>query len=300
MADPTSVVTAHQSFVADADRSVHVIKNSEALVPYAFVDLNTVLGKIQFSDQTDGSFPIGLVLGAESGDNINDLTGDSSGINKGAVRGGIILESKAVTGAGSITDAGKPVWATDGQTLTLTRQAGPPIGFVVRWRSSTLCDVYILSFVESWLLNMGWAGQSAYKMKYLGTHLTNAMQGTSAATLWKETAYEHYEIVSWHAIPVGFDDAAVAGDQDLNLEIGGTTVKTTGGTNPSVLNLLYTSCDATGDQGTVIDASAVVSANEVHIGDVLEVVQEASGTGFTADAVAAFAIWALVKVLPGV
>ncbi len=50
----------------------------------------------------------------------------------------------------SAADNGKSVYATDGQTLTCTAPtAGLPFGFIVKWISSTTCDVYFYSFAES-------------------------------------------------------------------------------------------------------------------------------------------------------
>lgn len=304
MADPTALVTALMNHAVDKDRNDFTIKNAEALVQYGLVAMNRSLGKIEFAAADNDLIPAGLILGASDGNNTSHLTGDSGGTYKASCRGGLVLGAGryggvSVTGASAITDAGKFVWATDGQTLTLTRQAAPPVGVVIKWVSSTYCEVYLFSLIESIILGLAWA-PSTYQLRRLCNIGTNAMQGTSAATLWIEAvSYEHYKIISWHAQPTGYDNAAVAGSQVLNLEIGGTTVKTTGGTNASALTLAYTSCDAEGDMGTAIDASAIVSANEVHIGNQLEVVMTASGTGFSADAEAGFDIYAVIERLPG-
>ncbi|RLD10054.1 MAG: hypothetical protein DRI56_03260 [Chloroflexota bacterium] len=299
MADPTSVVTAHQNYVVDANRQDIVIKNAEPLVPFGLAALNRSLGKVEFAEVADDLIPAGLVLGASDGDNTNHLTGDSSGTYSATCRGGLLLGGGryggvSVTGASAITDAGKFVWATDGQTLTLTRQAGSPVGIVLKWISGTYCHVYLFSLVESILVSALSAAPSVYSVKSFGTFPTNALQGTSAVTLWTETAYEHYKFVSLHALPVAWDNAAVAGDQDLNLDIGGTD--TTGG----VLTLAYTDCDGAADMGTEIDATAITANNEVHVGDTVKLEMASGGTGFTADVAAAFHIYAVIERLPGV
>lgn len=306
MADPTALVSANQNYVVDETRLDFTIKNAEALVQYGLGALDVSTGKLEFAEVADNLLSAGLILGAADGDNASHLTGSTTAGYKAMTRGGLILGGGryggvSVTGASAITDLGKPVWATDGQTLTLTRQAAPPVGIVVGWVSSTYCHVYLFSFIESWIISQFASAPSSYFVMDLGSYPTNAIQGTSAASLKVfPAATEHYKILSWHAQPTAFDNAVVAGAQVLNLEIGGTTVKTTGGVNPSALTLGYASFDATGDMGTAIDASTVVSANEVHIGDVLEVVLTASGTGFTADAAAGVNIYAVCQRLPGV
>jgi len=60
--------------------------------------------------------------------------------------GGFVAESLTVaTLAGSDADLGKPVWATDDGTYTVTDPGGTDqqVGWVVRRRSSTTADVYL-------------------------------------------------------------------------------------------------------------------------------------------------------------
>ena len=79
----------------------------------------------------------------------------------------------------------------------------------------------------------------------------------------------------------------------IALDIGGTNV--TGG----ALTVAYTDADAVGDQGAVINATAITAANEVHIGDTVKIEMAASGTGFTADKPGAFKIYAVIQKMPG-
>lgn len=298
MADPTARVSKFGAYSIDVNRLETVIKNSEALVQNALAAIDVSTGLEEFMDDAKNLFPIGLVI--NSWDGIADnLTGDGS-TKKAVTRSGILLvgsdgknDGVSVTGATAITDFGKLVYATDGQTLTLTRPScGLPVGFVVKWISSTYCYVYLWGTVESFLISM-LATPSGYFRKSFGFFPTNAIQGTTAADLRVETAYEHYKILSLHAIPTAYDNAALAGAQDLNLEIGSTNV--TGG----VLSLAYTSFDATGDMGKVIDATAITAENEVHIGDVVTLELVASGTGFTADCAAGFEVFAICEKMIG-
>ena len=142
------------------------------------------------------------------------------------------------------------------------------------------------------------AAPSTYELKKICSIGVNALQGTGAITLWTETAYSHYKIISWHAQPTGYDNEIIAGSHVLNLQIGGTTVKTTGGTNPTTLTVAAANVDAAADMGTPIDGLVIVSANEVHVGNTLAVLTT-TGTGFTEDTEAGFDIYAVIERLPG-
>lgn len=284
MADPTSDLNT--TYKTDAERTDLVVKTSEALVKGAYGAISRTTQLLEFADDADSLIPVGLILGPSFG-GVTAMTGD--GTIQAASRSGIIVKSVSVTGASAATDFGKLVYATDGQTLTLTQPtAGVPIGFVWKWNSSTYCDVYLFRLPELITKNRG-----AKKRVSLGTYGTDAFSGTTLQTCRTETSLEHYKIVSLHAEPRGFDAGVIAGAQDLHLEIDAAAV--TGG----VLSLAYTSFDATGDMGTVINATAITAANEVHMGDVLTLVMAASGTGFTANQSASVEIFMIVEEMPG-
>jgi hypothetical protein len=299
MADPTARVSSFGASSIDYNRLEAVIKNSEALVQNALLAIDTSTGLVEFMDDAKNLMPVGQVI--NSWDGIADnLTGDGSTKKSVSCAARILVGSDgnqngvSVAGATALTDFGKLVFATDGQTLTLTRPScGLPVGFVIKWMSSTYCHVYLFSIPEMLLLSKFSPSPSGYFRKTFGFFPTNAIQGTNAADIRVETSYEHYKILSLHAIPTSFDNGLVGGSQTLNLEIGSTNV--TGG----VLTLAYTSFDATGDMGTVIDATAITAENEVHIGDVVTLELVASGTGMTADMHGAFEVFALCERLPG-
>lgn len=299
MADPTARVSKFGSTSIDINRLETVIKNSEALMQNALAAIDVSTGLAEFADDLKNLFPIGMVI--NSWDGIADnLTGDGS-TKKVVTRSGILLvgsdgnnDGVSVTGATAITDFGKLVYPSDGHTLTLTRPTcALPVGYVVKWISSTYCYVYLWGTSETEILSMFSSSPSGYFRKSWGFFPTNAIQGTTAADIHLETSYEHYKILSLHAIPTSYDNGLVAGAQDLNLEIGTTNV--TGG----VLSLAYTSFDATGDMGTVINATAITAENEVHIGDVVTLELVASGTGMTADMHGAFEVFSVCERLPG-
>ena len=291
MSDPTSAINlASKPTQEDTGRHVAVIKDAEALVLNALAAIDITTGYMEFADDASNLVPCGMVMGA--GDGVaSHLTGSSTYLYTAVVRGKII-QQWAVTGAASAADNGKLVYASDGQTLTLTvPTTGMPFGHIVKWISSTLCDVYFYSFNESLarILN----GSSIYEQMEFGTFPTNALQGTAAAILKTIISKSHYKFISLHAQCVGYDNAAVAGSQALNLDIGGTNV--TGG----VLTVAYTDVDAVADMGAAIDATAITALNEVHQGDTVKLEMAASGTGFTADCAAAIQVYAIIQKLPG-
>lgn len=284
MSDPTLSIL--RTYETDKQRFSSVIKTSEALVVGGFAGIDQTTQKVEFGDDASKLIPAGVVIGQSNGDNTS-LTGD--GTVAAVTRGGILMKSVAVTGASAATDFMKPVYCTDGQTLTLTQpSAGVACGRIAKWISSTTCDVYLYDPIEASERNRG-----AKKYKSFGTYGLDAFSGTSAQTCHTETSLEHYKIISLHALPRAFDAGVIAGAQTFNLAIGGTD--TAGG----VLTLGYASFDATGDMGTVIDATAITAANEVHMGDTVILEMAAFGTGFTANQSASVEIYAVIEEIPG-
>jgi hypothetical protein len=286
MADPTAHVKEFNNYSYYSNRQMNVIKTAEPLVTQALAMLDMSTGKVEFADDAKDLAPLGVVLGEANGLN-EKLTGD--GTSKVVTLGGIVLNNVTVTGVTGVTDIGKYVYAIDGQTMTLTAPSvGVPIGIIMSYVLTTYCDVYLFSLVDS-ILSGAASGKAGRKRVSLGTFITNSIQGANAINLHTETATEHYKIISLHVIPRGYDNAIVAGAQTMNLEIAGNNV--TGG----VLTLGFASFDAEGDMGTVIDATAITGANEVHISDELQLELIAGGTGFTADSHGAFEVFMIIE-----
>lgn len=294
MADPTAIINHTYSVTQGKKVVTGIIKSAEALVPGGHVALNLSTGHYEFAGDAANLMPCGLVDRALDGNNAH-LTGN--GTYKGVFSGGN-TPRVSVTGASAVTDTGKFVYATDGQTYTLTRPADDavPCGIVISWDSSTYCYVYMFNFIEAVIFSM----LKTKETLLLGSIPTNALQGTAAAEIITDLPmHGHFTIDDWYAVPVAHDNAAVAGSQVLELDIGATSVKTTGGVNDSTLTLAYTSFDEVGDMGTAVAGSAIAADNEVHDGDTLSVRMNASGTGFTADSVAAFNLYLTISRLPG-
>jgi len=287
MADPTSII--ERSFKEDTNRISLKIKDSEALVIGGLLALDVATGKVEFMDDSDGLIPCGVAVKQAAGNN-EELTGDSSGTYSVISRAGIVLEKVAVTGASGITDTFSLVYATDGQTMTLTRPTtGLPIGFVKKWWSSTTCDVQLFSLEASFLQ----AQLGTKKTINLGRVNSHSLEGTSAIDLLSWTAPFAGKIVSFYAYCENFDTGLIAGAQTANLEIGTTNL--TGG----VLSLGFGDADAAGDMATKISSTAITANNSFNSGDVITMELIASGTGFTADKLGTFSIYIDVEPVAG-
>lgn len=290
MADATALIERAHECESVANRMEATIKSAEVLVVGGLSSVVYGTGKVENGDDTAALIPTGYVLGSTVGDNSTaGLTGNATGDQKVMTSAARMLKDVTVTGVATIADLFKLVYATDNQTLTLTAPTvGLPIGYVKEHVSTTTCHVQLFTLSESLM----WGFIPRKETIYLGALMSQAMQGTEAADLLKYTCRKHMTIDTLHAYPNGFDNAAVAGSHTLNLEIGATN--TTGG----VLTLAFGSCDAEGDLGTKISATAITALNEASMGDVLTL-ETAGGTGFTADAVAGFNVYMDVTYLPG-
>jgi hypothetical protein len=289
MSDPTS--TMNTKYQVDKSRQTRVIKNAEALVIGSYLAHNLSLGKAEFADDAASLIPLGVLVTQRDGDNLN-LTGDSSGTYGVVARGGIVVEKVAVTGASAITDIGKFVYCTDGQTLSLTRPTtGCAYGIVTQWYSSTTCEVYLFDFIEGVLMSA--LGKPTKEILSLGLITSGNLEGTGALNLLAYTSYRHFTIDSMHCKAVTYDAGLIAGAQALTAKIGSTAI--TG----AAIALGFADCDAGADLGVAVNSSTITAANEVHQGDVITVLLTASGTGFTAAKHGTFECYAVITNLPG-
>ena len=176
-----------------------------------------------------------------------------------------IWKSKAVTGVASRADIGKLVYATDDQSVTLTKPADDalPIGAVVEWHTSTTCDVYLFGFATLAAIALG--GSSVYTYYIGGIDNGSSADGDIVTSL---PLHGHGKILSVGAV-VEVACTGTSGSIVLNLELGTTNV--TGGA-------LTMSTAACGTLGEVIAATAVTAENEFHDGDLLSV-EGASAAG---------------------
>ena len=149
MADPTTIVTGHLNRDVDKDAVILVVKNAEPLVIGGLAAMAEATGNVEFADDTAGLLPVGVVAEGKYGNN-DTLTGNVGGTVSVKSRGGAIIKSVTVTGVASIADISKYVYATDGQTMSLTPTAEElPIGVVTAYIDRNIADVYLFNMIES-------------------------------------------------------------------------------------------------------------------------------------------------------
>lgn len=264
--------------------SQHLLKTSEDAYVLAFAALNKSTGKIEGADDAAD-----LINGAvyidesHSGDEVTNKTGD--GTIEWTIKWGYRIPSYPVTGASAITDAGELVYPTDNQKLTLTRPSvGSPCGRVVRWLSSTNCEIQMFTFMEA--LNFSNAPERQDIL--LGTWESIAFEGTSALELITDLPFKtHGKIVDFFVI-VNFDSTSAAGAQTFTLDIGATPV-----TGASI------ALDKDDGQGTIVSSTAITAANEFNRGDTLTLHMAGGGTGWTASERSSFSFYITIEPLPG-
>lgn len=218
-------------------------------------------GYVVDHEQVAGLIPLGILN--------KKVTGDSDGTPV-PPSAEILLNSaivkKAVTGVDGINDVGKPVYASDNQTYTLTRPSNKvlPSGMVLEHLSGTSC--WILLFGVDVLAAMA-IGGGERQLLALGNYQWAAIANGDLRTAIPMQG--HGKIVGVFAM---VDEVMVGagGTVDVNLEIGGTDV--TGG-------VVTVSTAAGGTRGTKLAGTAVTAANVFHEGDALDV--EAANAGGT-------------------
>lgn len=168
-----------------------------------------------------------------------------------------------VTGVTSRGDIGKAVYATDSNTLTLTRPTlGTPIGVVTEWHSSTTCDVLLFGLAAQAALDFSGQG---YQVIHLGHFMFGDTADGDLITSYPMPYHASIEAFYYVTSTVFVGSA---GTTDINLEIGTTDV--TGG-------VITCSTAASGTLGLVVSSTAITATNVVHGGDLLSVEMANSG-----------------------
>ena len=245
-------------------------------------DHATSQGVVDSWAETPGLVPLGP-LGAAGG--LSSVAGDAAALPPPEAEMPVLpqlLRRVAVTGAASAADVMSYVYASDNATLTLTRPTDDAVvfGVIVKWHTSTTCDVLTLGLLGQILM----AAQASRFWLELGSYdNADLVTGNIATALVMPF---HGKVISLHGI-VEKAFTGASGTADVNLEIGGTNV--TGG-------VLTVSTAACGTIGTKVDATAITAANVFHEGDTVDV--EVANTGGTQTA-GRVRLYALVERLPG-
>ena len=183
-----------------------------------------------------------------------------------------VLVRATVTGVTSRGDILKPVYATDDNTLTLTRPTtGEVIGIVTDWHTSTTCDVLVFA------IDARAAAASTTDLMFLGTiHFGSTADGDIRTGI---VAPYHGEIVE----VFGMVSVALVGS-------GGTTVLGLEVDTANVIGGALTMSTAVGGTlGTKLSATAVTSANVIREGSAIDVEASSSGGTRTSGAIELYA-----------
>lgn len=227
--------------------------NSTTLYDGSFVSVDTTAGTIIPHDDTAGNSFLGVYTGAAS-------TGASGTTYAPVSTERKILVQQTVTGVSAQTDIGAPIYITTDNDMTLTRPSDDAtcIGFVIRWYSSTTCDVMLFDPVDSFLYAMNGRGKQTIclgSFALAGFATGNAVTGFK---LWGKGKITNFYVIADDDVASGS-----SGDIDLNLEIGGTNV-----TN-SQISVLEAGIATVGDKLEV--DSAISALNTFYDGDLLDV-----------------------------
>jgi hypothetical protein len=135
-----------------ADRQSFIVKSGAVLYHGAMCVLEEDIGtghgyvKPLLSSSGVNDWFLGVYHG--SGLYAEYVTGDGT-LEATIDVGGVTLQYKSVTGVTAVTNTGDPVFASDDNTLTLTDVSNMyPVGRIVRWYTSTYCDVRFYSAME--------------------------------------------------------------------------------------------------------------------------------------------------------
>lgn len=174
---------------------------------------------------------------------------------------GRIHKSIPVTGlAGTVADNFKKVYATDDNALTLTRPAAPtmPVGFVTRFQSATLANVFFYSVEVLMALQLAGGGRRTVCLGSICPVVGTAFM-IGDATHGITWSYGPGTITSVYAINVR---ACTDADVSLTVLLSINNVAVTGGQ----VALLFS--DAV---GVVKAGTAVTATNVIHEGDLIQV-----------------------------
>lgn len=256
MSDPTIALTPKTNASNLGSEGKAKLVSAEALVVGGFVGELYGVGELQFLADEPGAWPVGRVVGPTKGTSLTGTnTNDETDVGA-AFRGDEVVVGIAVTGVASYADKGKPVYATDGQTLTLTRPGDDAIacGFVwdkVRDDTTTTCDVFVFGKATSWMLAS--AGGNKRRI-VLATLPMASIADTSKIT---HTLWGHGKIVEIGAQPI-IDISTGSKATTLTCSINAVAITT------GALALTSAGLNTPGTAQSVTPTAA----NEFHDGDV--------------------------------
>ena len=123
-------------------RNAYVVNDTVQIYTGALVGIDTDTGYLElWADNADYLFK-GVAERNVLGDLVVATVPPEAEVNEQ----GLILVNVSVTGVTAIANVGDDVYATDDDTLTLTPTSNTkPVGHIVRWNSTTFCDVELVT-----------------------------------------------------------------------------------------------------------------------------------------------------------
>lgn len=257
------------------------VTNGQTIYKGSLVGLDLASGHVRPWNDAAGYVFVGIALEKVVGDGTERCT---------VSVGPVLVKSATITLTSAAADNGRPVYASDDDTFTMTRPSADasPVGYLERFISVTSGDIVLFSRAES--MTLGLAGGNK-TVRYIGRVDLTQLSG-SADLITNIPLFGHGKIVDFFAVveKVSTDAAAAVA---LNLEIN--TVDVTGG----VISITDTADTGAGGfidtLGHKFSSTAITAANEYHDGDTLSV--EASG--LTAYASGEIGLYIVVENLPG-
>jgi hypothetical protein len=203
-------------------------------------------------------------------------TGDTSAAPPVANRFGVgtkVLVRHAVTGVASRGDIGKPVYASDDNTLTLTHaNLREVVGIVIDWHTGTTCDVLLFGIATAAPASL------TREIINLGSFDLATVAGAGDLRTAMPLPF-HGEFLETFAM-VDVAIAGAGGTVDIALKIGTTLVS--GG-------VVTASTAAGGVVGTKLAGTAITGNSVFHEGDTLDV-EAATVTSMSAGRIDLYAI----------
>lgn len=283
MADSTANRTSAEEKIV-VDSSSFIVKNLETMAKKRYTAVNSATGFVENAEGAAGLLNFGWASENAKGDNLA-VIGNGTDSVEWTTRENLLDDNVAIAGIGSKADIHKPVYPSDNQTLSITAPAvGTPNGFVSDWISGTTGDLQLFSREGAVLLGLLGGAKSREVMNIS----SKALEAAAATVIGRFTATNRGRITGLYAVLSADDAGTVAGDVDLNLQIGGVDV--TGG----VLPLAF------GDtQGTKISAPAITALNVFNGGQDITLEIGVSTTPFTTEQLSLYHIYIEIEHLPG-
>lgn len=277
--------TQQDATLRSAARRSYRIANSQNVAAGDYVVLDTARDVREVAD-TAGFKPLGIAVGFSQKDTADSTDqGDTSASRPPRVDvncAGGIMEGQTVAGAaGDETDVGRKVYATAARTWTLTPTVNiPAVGEVV-FSDANGQDIYL--YPQEVV-----ATQRSLTKELLAIIPTSALEANGDLTLYQEALQGTGRLARIYARPMAIDDDATQGSQNLQFQLGSSTVSFAG-----AFNINHSNANATADFATVLPDVTPTSGHTFSHDQTLTISRLTGGQAFApVDQLCSWEIWA--------